>query len=149
MRSVLCALALLLGLQTTAWAGLFGGPKELKPENGVVAIAASEVGDGKAHFFKIQDQGAVIEFFVIKSQDGKLRTAFNACDVCFPERKGYVQEGDFMVCVNCGKKFHSSRVGDIKGGCNPGPLKSSLADGKLSIQLADLQAGARYFKDAK
>lgn len=150
---VVCVSLILLTLLTqspvSAWAfmGMFEGGKELKPVNGVVTIPAVEVNDAKAHFFKVADGGASIEFFVLKSPDGKLRTAFNACDVCFPEKKGYVQEGENMVCVNCGNKFHASRVGEIKGGCNPGPLKSKLENGALVIQLTDLQAGARYFKD--
>ena len=86
-----------------------------------------------------------IKFFVIKSSDGVIRAAFDACDVCFPAHKGYTQEGDFMVCNNCGRKFHTARINVVEGGCNPAPLNRTTADGQMVIRVADILSGARFF----
>ena len=62
--------------------------------------------DGKARHFKYEaGNDVVIKYFIVKSSDGVLRAAFDACDVCWPAGKGYYQKGDFMVCRNCGSSF--------------------------------------------
>lgn len=35
-----------------------------------------------------------------------IRTAFNTCQVCYSSGRGYyVQEGNVLVCQNCGNRF--------------------------------------------
>ena len=51
--------------------------------------------------------------------------AFNTCQVCYDSGRGYyVQEGDVLVCQNCGNRFSAEQVELIKGGCNPVPIDS-------------------------
>jgi len=102
--------------------------------------------NGKAqHFTYKTDDGVTIRYFIIKSSDGVMRAAFDACDVCWQANKGYTQNGDFMVCKNCGKKFPSARVNEVQGGCNPAPLVRKMENGNLVIQVADLLQGKRFF----
>jgi uncharacterized membrane protein len=89
-----------------------------------------------------------VSLFEDKSSDGVLRAAFDACDVCWPAGKGYYQEGDNMVCRNCGRRFASVRVNEVKGGCNPAPLNRSVQNGKLVIQVKDILEGKQYFNFA-
>ncbi|PKN07995.1 MAG: DUF2318 domain-containing protein [Deltaproteobacteria bacterium HGW-Deltaproteobacteria-8] len=143
----LVALALLLAsLAPHANAfGLFGGPKEVKAKAGAVTLPLSEVSDGKAHFYTFKTGGKDVQFFVIKSKDGQIRTALNACDVCFREKKGYTQDGDYLICNNCGQRFHSNKVMEVKGGCNPSPLARTLDAKNVTISEASLKAGVSYF----
>jgi uncharacterized membrane protein len=124
---------------------LFSRYEAVTDSNGEVRIPLGEVNDGKAHYYSYQDGQKAIKFFVIKSRDGVIRAAFDACDVCFPDKKGYRQEGDFMVCVKCGRKFHSTQVNVIEGGCNPAPLTRQEVEGQLMIKVADIQSGRRFF----
>ncbi|MDQ7836056.1 MAG: DUF2318 domain-containing protein [Humidesulfovibrio sp.] len=124
---------------------LFGGPKEVKAKNGVVQLALADVSDGKAHFYSYKTGGKDVQFFVIKSKDGQIRSALNACDVCYREKKGYTQDGDFMICTNCGQRFHSNKIMEVKGGCNPSPLARTLDAKTVTIREADLKAGVSYF----
>lgn len=102
--------------------------------------------DGKArHFDYTTPKGDTIRYFVVKSSDGVIRAAFDACDVCYKARKGYIQDGDEMICVNCGRRFASTKINEVKGGCNPAPLKRTVADGKVIIAKADIMAGIGYF----
>jgi uncharacterized membrane protein len=102
--------------------------------------------DGKARHFQFKtDGGITIRYFVVKSSEGVIRAAFDACDVCWPAGKGYYQKGDFMVCRNCGRRFASIRVNEVKGGCNPAPLKREVVGDKLVIQIKDILEGKRYF----
>ncbi len=108
------------------------------------------VGDGKAHFFEYRtEKGITIKYFILKSSDGVIRAAFDACDVCWPEGKGYFQKGDFMVCRNCGQRFASIRVNEVKGGCNPAPLARQIKEGNVVINASDLLEGSRYFNFSK
>ncbi|MGE4293406.1 MAG: DUF2318 domain-containing protein [Desulfovibrio sp.] len=105
----------------------------------------SEVSDGTAHYYAFDANGKTVRLFVLKSSDGVIRAAFDACDVCFESGKGYIQEGDFMVCQNCGQKFHSARINEVRGGCNPAPLNRTFDHAKVRFNVADIATGAGYF----
>jgi uncharacterized membrane protein len=111
-----------------------------------ITYPVNQFSDGKAKFFthKATD-GVAIKYFVIKSPDGVVRAAFDACDVCWPEAKGYQQKGDYMACKNCGKQFHANRINEVFGGCNPAPLTRKLENQQLVIKTDDILKGRRYF----
>jgi uncharacterized membrane protein len=100
-----------------------------KTTGDVVSIPVSTFDDGKAHYFEHKNGDITIRYFVLKSADGVVRAAFDACDVCWPAGKGYAQDGEFMVCRNCGQRFHSTKVNEVKGGCNPAPLERRVENG--------------------
>lgn len=145
--------AVIIGTLLLGAAGVFafnlpgmGKYQKVKVVSGVVTIPVAKVSDGEAHFYRFTDGGKEIGFFIIKGADGALHTAFDSCDVCFKEKKGYVQQGDFMVCKNCNQRFATTRIGPhAVGGCNPSYLVSSTEGNNVVIRAADLQAGARYF----
>ena len=111
----------------------------------LVSFPVSIFEDGKARHFEHADGNLTIKYFVLKSSDGVIRAAFDACDVCWPAGKGYYQDGDHMVCRNCGRRFASILVNEVKGGCNPAPLNRSVENGKLIIHVKDIQQGRQYF----
>ena len=125
--------------------GSFGAVKTVTAADGEVKLDISKIDDGNAHHYIYKKDGGEIKFFVIKSPDGVMRAAFDACDVCYPERKGYSQDGEYMVCNNCGQRFHSNRVNVVEGGCNPAPLKRQIAGNLLIIKVQDILPGARFF----
>lgn len=146
MKHITKLIVLLLILTAAAACSESNGKyKELSDKNGIISIPLSEINDGSAHYFSVNSGGRNIKFFVLKSNDGVIRAAFDACDVCYPEQKGYRQDGQFMICNNCGQKFHSSRINVVKGGCNPSPLKREEQGSNLIITMNDIATGARYF----
>ena len=110
-----------------------------------VTFPASLFEDGKARHFEHVSGDLSIKYFILKSSDGIIRAAFDACDVCWPAGKGYYQEGDNMVCRNCGRRFASILVNEVKGGCNPAPLTRSVQNGQVVIQVKDILDGKQYF----
>jgi uncharacterized membrane protein len=111
-----------------------------------VSFPVQAFADGKAQYFQYPiGNGVTVRFFIIRSSDGVVRAAYDACDVCWREGKGYYQDGDFMVCRNCGQRFASVKVNEIKGGCNPAPLNRTIAGDKLVIKIADIVQGSQYF----
>lgn len=154
MRSILlslvsiCFLAVIFTCSTADESGafsLFGSHKNVKGVKGEVLLPIAEVDDGKAHYYQFKNDEKVIKFFVVKSNDGVVRAAFDACDVCFPAKKGYSQDGDFVVCTNCGRRFHTSRINVVEGGCNPAPLARRIVGKHLIITVADIIPGSRFF----
>jgi uncharacterized membrane protein len=114
--------------------------------DGQVAYPVAMFADGQARYFSFQDGNLTIRYFVIKSADGVIRAAFDACDVCWPAGKGYYQDGDDMVCRNCGRRFASNLVNEVQGGCNPAPLTRRIENDLLVIHPDAIRQGAGYFK---
>lgn len=88
----------------------------------------------------------VIEYFVVKDDMGTVKTAFNACDVCYNSHKGYKQVGNQMQCQNCGNKYLISKLGTSgTGGCWPGYIPNEIDGDEVVITEEDLIKGAYYF----
>jgi uncharacterized membrane protein len=88
------------------------------------------------------------KYFIVKDKKGNIKTAFDACDVCYRTRKGYSQKGEDMVCNNCGNHYPISGLGtaNIRGGCWPGYLRNSIQGDYIVIKKSDLEIGKqRYF----
>lgn len=131
----------------TASFSLFSSHKNIKAVQGEITIPVKTFDDGKVHYYQLKHGGSSIKFFVVKSRDNVIRAAFDACDVCYHAKKGYSQDGDFMICNKCGMRFHSSRINEVKGGCNPAPLERKVVSDKLVIRVNDLLNGIRYFPE--
>lgn len=111
-----------------------------------ITLPVATFADGQARFYKyVTTAGQEVRFFAMKSADGVIRAAYDACDVCYRQRKGYHQEGDDMVCNNCGRHFPSTSINVIEGGCNPAPLQRAIQGDQLVITAAAVAAGTSYF----
>ncbi|MEJ2716220.1 MAG: DUF2318 domain-containing protein [Deltaproteobacteria bacterium] len=120
---------------------------EVRPTNRAFVFPASSFANGRAQYFVYKHSPSQwIRFFILKSRDGVIRAAFDACDVCFRSKKGYIQRGNNMVCANCGLKFKSEKINEIKGGCNPAPLRRTLKGANLIISQRDMMSGLRFFQ---
>ncbi len=145
---LLCTTVVSLFLVVTvshSFTGFFSKHKTVKDANGEILIPLEDIKDGSAHHYQYKNGGQTVKFFIVQSDDGVIRAAFDACDVCFHAKKGYTQEGDYMICNNCGQKFHSSRINVIKGGCNPAPLDRAERGEDLVIRAGDILKGTKYF----
>lgn len=106
-----------------------------------------------ATFYPIVVDGIAMELFAVKAPDGTIRTAFNTCQVCYDSGRGYyVQEGDTLVCQNCGNRFKTSDVEKVRGGCNPLPIVEeykTVDENTITIPFALLQAAKEFFANWK
>lgn len=151
--SSIVVIAVLAAMASAGWfRGMFRtSPAEAAKAAGVVETAdavripLAALSSGKALFLRADAGGNEVHYFVLKSSDGVYRAAYDACDVCFRANRGYRQEGDLMVCNNCGQAFPSVKVNEVKGGCNPAPLTREVDGGNLVITKGDLAAGGHYF----
>jgi uncharacterized membrane protein len=132
------------GGEGAAPAGTAAAPAPV--DGGRVSVPLADLADGEARFFSADVDGSAVEYFVVQDADGKVRTAFDACDVCYPAKKGYTQDGDVMVCNNCGRRFAVKGIGTVAGGCNPSPLEAKVRDGEVVITADALAEGVGYFQ---
>jgi uncharacterized membrane protein len=113
--------------------------------NQTVDYPLSLFSDGQARHFDYAFNGLVIRYFILQSSDGIVRAAFDACDVCWQSGKGYTQNGDDMVCINCNRRFASNRINEVQGGCNPAPLDRTIEGDRIVIRVSDIVQGQMYF----
>jgi len=102
-----------------------------------------------ALFFPVEIEGRQMEVIAVKTPDGKIRTAFNACQVCYKLGKGYyVQVDTMLVCQRCKKRYRMEVIETKTGGCNPisiFPENKTETDSTITISKEYLtQAGAMF-----
>jgi hypothetical protein len=117
-----------------------------------ISITKSDVTE-EASFIPYKADGTKLEVIAVKASDGTVRTALNTCQVCFNSGRGYyVQEGDELVCQNCGNRFNIDQIEKQKNGCNPVPIldENKTDDGSV-ITIADefLKQAAPLFEKWK
>jgi len=87
-----------------------------------------------------------IEYFIVQDGSGNIKTAFNACEVCYNADKGYSQVGDVMKCNNCGNQYAINNLGSQgQGGCWPGFLPHTINADEIIIQITEIVKGAYLF----
>lgn len=113
-----------------------------------IVIPVSDVTED-ARFYPAVIDGTRLEVIAVKAPDGTIRTAFNTCQVCYSSGKGYYkQEGDQLVCQNCGNHFTMSEVAVSKGGCNPVPITDDYKttdDKNITISKDILEQAVKLF----
>ena len=118
-----------LGVALAAWllaaAGIVFAGGTITPA-GDLKIPKQEI-TATAKFYGYKAGNVYMEVLALRAPDGTVRTAFNTCQVCYDSGRGYyTQEGEYLICNNCGNRFLARQVELIKGGCNPVPITKEL-----------------------
>lgn len=121
-------------------------------DEGDLKIPISDLSE-TATFYDAEVDGTNMEVLAVKAPDGSIRTAFNTCQVCYSSGRGYyVQDGDNLVCQNCGNTFTLNDVGESKNGCNPVPILEedrTTDDDSITISNAFLTKYEKIFENWK
>jgi high-affinity iron transporter len=136
--AILCSLVVVSLAAEFAYAHAMNAPtpgKVLVAQNNQVRISLSELTDQSLHFYTADVNGTVVRFLVIHQINGNYATALDACQIC--GRNGYRQEGQNIICRNCGASIYVPSIGE-HGGCNPIPVKSTVAGGEVIVDLSAL-----------
>ncbi len=111
----------------------------LRAKNGEVSIPLSALRDTNMHFYTADVNNTAIRFFIIHENGGDYIVALDACQIC--GWAGYRQQGQNVVCRNCGATIYIPSIGQ-KGGCNPIPVKSAVEGANVVIDLPALKTAA-------
>lgn len=111
-------------------------------------IPVSDISE-TANYYPVTVDGTEMEVLAVKAPDGTIRTAFNTCQICYSSGRGYYkQEGDVLVCQNCGNRFKMSQVEIESGGCNPWPIfddNKTVTSDTIAISYAFLNESKQIF----
>lgn len=120
------------------------------PSNVDLKILKREVSD-KAKFYPYKAGETYMELLAVKATDGSIRTALNTCLVCFDSGQGYYkQQGDKLICQNCGNVVGIDDIGIAKNGCNPVPIfpENKTDDSEyITVRKEFLEASKDLFAD--
>lgn len=115
-------------------------------------IPVKEISE-KASFYSVEVDGTQMEVIAVKDSDGNIRTAFNTCQICYDSGNGYYkQEGNELVCQNCGNSFTMEQIGESAGGCNPWPIleeDKTETDSEVKISYDFLKESSDIFENWK
>ncbi|MGN1371680.1 MAG: Fe-S-containing protein [Candidatus Coprovivens sp.] len=78
----------------------------------------------KTTFINYEVDNITIQLIAVKASDNTIRVSLNTCQSCSPAPLAYFkEEGEYLVCQNCGTKFHKDDIGKTAYGCNPIPIE--------------------------
>jgi uncharacterized membrane protein len=115
------------------------------PSGDSVVIDARDIAPGEAKFFRYDFRGREIRFIAGRTEAGSFVTKFDACATCYVSKKGYRAEPGCVVCNDCGSRFKLDEMEKGLGNCVPINLPHRALGDKITISLADLQAGWKWF----
>ncbi len=126
-------------------------PAEVQPEpyeinNGIISIELTKVSDGHLHKFLYSTPNKFdVRFLVVKKPAGTAYgVGLDACEIC--GIAGYYERGnDEVVCRRCDVVMNKNTIG-FKGGCNPIPFEYEIKDGKIFIEVKELEKHETRFK---
>lgn len=106
-----------------------------------------------AKFYPVKIDDTPMEILAVKASDGTIRTAFNTCEVCYDSGRGYYkQQGDVLVCQNCGNSFSTDQVAVQSRGCNPWPIleeNKTVTDDTITLSYDFLSDSKTVFENWK
>lgn len=127
-------------------------PKDTAQTQADLIIPVSEI-SSTASYYPVEVDGTKMEVVAVKAPDGSIRTAFNTCQVCYDSGRGYYkQDGDVLVCQNCGNRFPMERVEVEAGGCNPWPIfdqNKTVTEESITITSDFLKESKQIFANWK
>jgi high-affinity iron transporter len=140
--ATLCVLVVVSLAAEFAYSRALAAPapaRVLTPENNQVRIPLSELTDASLHFYAVDSGGTNMRFLVVHQTNGNYAVALDACQIC--GWSGYRQQGQNVICRNCGATIYIPSIGE-HGGCNPVPVKSTVEQGEVIVDLSTLSASA-------
>ena len=113
-----------------------------------VTLPTAAINDNQLHRFGVHvDDGkggsVEVRFLLYKKPNGNIISVADACQICGPV--GFYLSSQGIICKMCASPITPGSMGE-PGGCNPVPLKSTIANGQLTIAAADLRALAPTFE---
>ena len=147
-RTLLLGIIVFASQADAAFFGFGSSMENVSAKDGKVTIGVSKLGKIQSRHYRYQESGKVIKFFIVRDGQGTVRAALDACEQCWRAGKGYkLTDNGFMLCVHCGMKFPLSRIGLVKGGCNPHPFPFWMDNNAVVIEAQELMLGIGYFPE--
>lgn len=94
--------------------------------NGNIVIRAKNLSHDQVSFIRVAADSK-IELLAHIGDDGKVKAALGTCQSCNGSPYAYyTQEGDELICNNCGLRFPLSVIDEPGSGCHPISIPPSI-----------------------
>lgn len=137
-------------------AGIDPVPEKVSTDGNTIILPVAGMSDGNLHKYECDmdhapgeicpmhghDGLANARIMAIQKSDGSVALAYDACALC--GAAGYVQEGEELICKQCGAPINPDTVG-IGGGCNPIPLEHTTEGDQIVIKIDNMGEKADLF----
>jgi len=140
--AILCILVVVSLAAEFAYSRAMAAPvpaRMLTAPNNQVHIPLAELTDSSLHFYAVDVEGTTMRFLVVHQTNGNYAVALDACQIC--GWSGYRQQGQNVICRNCGATIYIPSIGE-HGGCNPVPVKSRVEGGEVIVDLSTFTSSA-------
>lgn len=117
-------------------------PEMVVAQDGWVKVPTLNLAAGRLQRLGLVVSNRVVRFLILKTGDGRVHSALDACSIC--GAFGYVQQGQNLVCLNCGAEINPLTLG-TGGGCNPIPLRSEVTNNAVRVAVGELDKAASLF----
>jgi uncharacterized membrane protein len=119
---------------------------EMRAREGVVTVelAGIDAESGRFRAYR-SSSGKMVNFFVYRESSGTPHAVLDACRTCYRWKQGYALDGKEIVCLKCDLRFRLDGLAQGTGSCIPVALKAEQRGDTLSVPVAELVAGARFF----
>jgi len=121
--------------------------KKIVEEKKFFDISIGEITETPA-FFSVLIDGVNIEMMAFTAPDSAVRVALNRCERCYKSGKGFIQENNRMICLQCDMRINIDSIGVISGGCYPIPIPDEeriLTENMIKISHDVLSTYTRWF----
>ena len=109
-----------------------------------VAIEVSKLQEGIPLFLTHDHRGKKISFFVVKI-DNTVLSFLDACNACYPHKRGYKYDHGMIVCLYCKEKYLINEIAAGSGNCYPIKLPGRIQAGRYLIAVLSLEKNANKF----
>lgn len=119
---------------------------EVRAGGGEVLVGLRDIPPGAGRFSSYRtSSGKLVDFFVYLDSAGSAHVVLDACRTCYRWKKGYLLDGDDLVCAKCGMRYTIDGLATGIGSCVPIALHAERRRDTLAIPVAEFEAGARFF----
>jgi uncharacterized membrane protein len=137
------ALAMTAGRAVADVEPVLSPPEEYAVDDVQVWVELAAIDDGHLHrYVYATTDGTEVRFLAIRKSVKAFVAVLDACNICGPA--GYFERNGQVICKMCDVAMNIATIG-FAGGCNPIPIDFRVADGRLVVTRAVLEASAEVF----
>ncbi|HLW78735.1 MAG TPA: Fe-S-containing protein, partial [Terriglobia bacterium] len=119
-------------------------PQRLAVVNAEAQIPLAELAaDHKLHHYVVPTAAGEVRIIALLDRSGSVHAALDACMICGTQ--GYRQDGDNVICRNCGAAVNAATIGSA-GGCNPIHVDYRVENGAVVFPEDALAGAAKVFQ---
>jgi uncharacterized membrane protein len=111
-----------------------------------VEIPIASIAPGEARFFvyHARDGGETL-LIVARDDQGHLQAVLDACERCYPNRRGYSADHGGLTCNYCATHYKVGEISHGMAGCQPVKIPFRTVGQAIRIGTLELERQSKFF----